>query len=193
MFKKALLILLVSLFTASVVSAATYKIDPVHSQVHFSVAHLVMFKVRGLFTEFDGSAEADPASQTLNSVKATITTNSIDTRIVKRDNHLRSEDFFATDRFPQMSFVSTKIVGSGSDITIHGDLTIRDQTREVVLKGQYLGSNKDGWGNEVAGFEATGKINRKDFGLTWNKVLETGGVTVGEEVEIGLEIQAKKQ
>lgn len=193
MLKKTMLIFLAVLFTASVVSAASYKIDPVHSQVHFSVAHLVMFKVRGLFTEFDGTAEADPATQTLQSINATISTSSIDTRIEKRDKHLRSEDFFAVDHFPQMTFVSKNIVGSGANITIHGDLTIRDQTREVVLKGQYLGSNKDGWGNQVAGFEATGKINRKDFGLTWNKVLETGGVTVGEEVEIGLEIQAKKQ
>lgn len=193
MFKKILSAVFAILLSATFVSAATYKVDPVHSQLHFSVAHLVMFKVRGLFTDFSGTVEADPASQTLQSIRATITTSSIDTRIEKRDKHLRSEDFFAVDRFPQMKFVSKKIVGNGTDITIHGDLTIRDQTREVVLKGQYLGSNKDGWGNEVAGFEATGKINRKDFGLTWNKVLETGGVTVGEEVELGLEIQAIKQ
>lgn len=193
MLKKILFTLLIVLFTATVVSATSYKVDPVHSQVHFTVAHLVMFKVRGLFTDFSGTAEADSTSQTLQSINATVTTSSIDTRIEKRDKHLRSEDFFAAERFPQMSFVSKKIVGSGSDITIHGDLTIRDQTREIVLKGHYLGSNKDGWGNEVAGFEAKGKINRKDFGLTWNKVLETGGLTVGEEVEIGLEIQAIKQ
>lgn len=193
MLKKIMMIALATLLTASAVSAATYKVDPVHSQVHFSVAHLVMFKVRGVFTEFTGTAEADPATNSIQSVQASITTNSIDTRIEKRDNHLRSEDFFAAERFPQMSFVSKSITGNGPDITIVGDLTIRDQTKEVVLNGQYLGSNKDGWGNEVAGFEASGKINRKDFGLTWNKVLETGGMTVGEEVEIGLEIQAIKQ
>ena len=193
MLKKILLLATAILFTASVVSASIYKVDPVHSQVNFSVTHLMMFKVRGVFTEFSGTAEADNTAQTLRSVQATVTTNSIDTRIEKRDNHLRSEDFFAVERFPEMKFVSKKIVGSGSDITIHGDLTIRDQTREVVLKGQYLGSNKDGWGNEVAGFEAKGTINRKDFGLTWNKALETGGVTVGEEVELALEIQAIEQ
>lgn len=193
MLKKSLVLIAVLLFTASAVSAATYKVDPAHSQVHFTVAHLVMFKVRGAFTEFSGTAEADPASKTLQSVEATVSTSSVDTRIEKRDNHLRSEDFFAVDRFPQMTFVSTKVTGSGDNITIHGDLTIRDQTRDIVLQGRYLGSQKDGWGNEVAGFEASGKINRKDFGLTWNKVLEGGGLTVGEEVEIGLEIQAKKQ
>jgi polyisoprenoid-binding protein YceI len=193
MFKKTLLILLASLFIASVVSAATYQVDPAHSQVRFTVAHLVMFKVTGVFTEFSGTATADPESKTLQSITATIDTKSIDTRIEKRDNHLRSDDFFSADSFPQIKFVSKKIVGSGSDITIYGDLTIRDQTREITLKGSYLGSIQDGWGNQVAGFEAIGKINRKDFGLTWNKVLETGGLTVGEEVEIGLEIQAKKQ
>ncbi|HKJ05644.1 MAG TPA: YceI family protein [Geopsychrobacteraceae bacterium] len=193
MFKKILFSVVAVLFTASLVSAATYKVDPVHSQVHFTVAHLVIFKVSGVFTEFSGTAEADPTAQALQSVKATVSTTSIDTRIEKRDNHLRSDDFFASDKYPQMTFVSNKIVGSGNDITIYGDLTIRDKTKEITLKGRYLGSNKDGWGNEVAGFEAKGKINRKDFGLTWNKVLETGGVTVGEDVEIGLEIQAIRQ
>lgn len=193
MLKRILIAATAILFTASLASATTYKVDPVHSQVQFSVAHLVMFKVKGVFTEFSGTAEADTATKTLQSVQATVSTNSVDTRIEKRDNHLRSEDFFAVERFPEMSFVSKKIVGSGADITIHGDLTIRDQTHEVVLKGQYLGTNKDGWGNEVAGFEAKGMINRKDYGLTWNKVLETGGLTVGEEVEIALDIQAIKQ
>ena len=193
MLKKGFLSLLVVLLTASFVSAAQYKIDAVHSQVHFSVAHLVIFKVRGEFTEFSGVAEADPATQKLQSVEASISTASIDTRIEKRDNHLRSDDFFASERFPQMTFVSKKISGSGADITVQGTLTIRDQSRDVILKVAYLGSNKDGWGNEIAGFEATGTINRTDFGLTWNKVLETGGLTVGEEVTIGLEIQAVKQ
>ncbi|MDT8420457.1 MAG: YceI family protein [Desulfuromonadales bacterium] len=193
MLRKVFIPFVALLLTTSGVSAATYEVDPAHSQVHFTVAHLVVFKVRGAFTDFTGTAEADTAAQTLESVSATINTSSIDTRIEKRDNHLRSEDFFAVERFPQITFVSTRIIGSGSDITVYGNLTIRDQTREIMLKGSYLGSQKDGWGNQVAGFAATGKINRKDFGLTWNKVLEGGGLTVGEEVEIGLEIQAKKK
>jgi polyisoprenoid-binding protein YceI len=172
---------------------ASYKIDPVHSQVGFTVDHLMFFKVSGYFTEFSGTIEADPAAKTLTSTSASIQTTSVDTRIEKRDNHLRSADFFDVATYPEMTFVSKKVEGSGDAVTVHGDLTIRGTTRDVVLTGSFQGENKDPWGNVRVGFTAKGMINRKDFGLTWNKLLETGGVTVGDEVEISLQIQGIKQ
>ena len=173
--------------------AAIYKIDPAHSEVGFTVDHLMIFKVSGYFDDFVGSVEADPTTKTISTVATTIHTTSVDTRIEKRDTHLRSADFFDAVKHPEMKFVSTKIEGSGADIKVHGDLTIRGTTKAVVLSGAYLGENKDAWGNVRAGFAARTKINRSDFGLTWNKLLETGGITVGDEVEINLQIQGIQQ
>lgn len=193
MLKKILLLLVALLIAVSSSFAATYQIDPAHTQIHFTIPHLMVFKVRGNFNEFAGTVEADPASNALSSTQATVQMASIDTRNKKRDDHLRSADFFDVANYPEMTFVSKKVAGSGSDITVVGDLTIKGNTREVTLKGGFLGAATDPWGNQRAGFEATGKINRKDFGLTWNKALETGGVVVGEEVEIGLEVEAIMQ
>jgi len=192
MLKKSLITLFLVLFSVTGGFAATYQVDPVHSQVSFTVAHLVMFKVKGTFDKYAGEVVADPSSGTLESVKATIQTASIDTREQKRDDHLRSADFFDVANHPEMTFVSHEISGNGSDITVAGDLTIRGNTKPVVLTGKYLGEIKDAYGKTRAGFEASGKINRQDFGLTWNKALEAGGLVVGDEVEIGLEIQAVK-
>jgi len=172
--------------------STSYKIDPVHSEVGFTVEHLMFFKVRGYFTDFVGTLEADTNAKTLTATTATIKTTSVDTRIEKRDNHLRSPDFFDVAKFPEMSFVSNKIEGSGNNIKVSGDLTIRGITKPIVLQGAFLGENKDAWGNVRAGFVAQGKINRKDFGLVWNAILESGGVTVGDEVEINLQIEAIK-
>ncbi len=194
MFKKTLGIIFALLFTLAVsaASAATYTVDNVHSQVHFKVAHLVISTVRGEFTDYSATIDADPASKTLNSVQAVVKTASIDTRNQKRDDHLRSADFFDASNHPEMTFKSTKVVGNGDDITVYGDLTIRGNTRNVKLHGKFNGEVKDPWGNTKAGFEATGKINRQDFGLSWNKALDTGGLVVGDEVEIGLEIEAAR-
>jgi len=181
------------LMAAPAVLASSYTVDPVHSQVEFSVTHLVMFKVKGAFDQFQGVVEADPVGGTLNAVRASIQTASVDTREKKRDDHLRSADFFDVANHPEMTFVSKRIEGSGGDITVVGDLTIRGTTREVALKGKYLGEIKDAYGKTRAGFSANGKINRQDFGLTWNKTLETGGLVVGDEVEIALDIQAIKE
>jgi len=170
--------------------SATYQIDPSHTQVHFTVPHLMVFKVRGNFNDFAGTVEVDGAEKTLSAASAVIQTASIDTRNQKRDDHLRSADFFEAEKYPEISFVSKNVTGSGSDITVTGDLTIKGVTKEVTLSGGFLGAATDPWGNQRAGFEATGKINRGDFGLTWNKALETGGVVVGDEVEIGLEVEA---
>jgi len=190
MINRLFILLTVLFFTASSTFAATYQVDPAHTEINFTVPHLMAFKVRGNFNDFSGKVEVDGNKQTLTAVSATIKTASVDTRNQKRDDHLRSPDFFEVDKYPEISFVSKKIVGSGPDITVIGDLTIKGTTKEVTLKGEYLGSNTDPWGNQRAGFEASGKINRQDFGLTWNKALETGGVLVGEDVEIGLQVEA---
>lgn len=190
---KSIIFALAIVFAATqVAAAATYTVDNVHSQVHFKVAHLVIATVRGVFTDYTASIEADPAKKTVQNVEAVIQTASIDTRNQKRDDHLRSADFFDAANHPEMSFKSTRITGSGNDITVVGDLTIRGVTRPVELKGSFSGEARDPWGNTKAGFEATGKVNRQDFGLTWNKALETGGLLVGDEVEIGLEIEAAR-
>ncbi len=185
------IIAVVAAFTlsAQAAPAATYQVDPVHSQVEFTVDHLVIFKVSGNFSEYEGTIEADAAGKTLKSASATIKVASLDTREAKRDEHLRSADFFDAASHPTMTFVSKKVEGSGDNITVRGDLTIRGTTREVVLKGRFRGANTDPWGNVRAGFSASTVINRRDYGLNWNKALEAGGVVVGDEVTINLEIQ----
>ena len=190
MLKKMTLLAIALLLTVPSAFAASYQIDPVHTQIHFTVPHLVVFKVRGNFNDVVGSVEADAANNSLTGAKATIQVASISTRNQKRDDHLRSADFFDAGKYPEMAFVSKKVEGSGSSITVTGDLTIKGTTKEVVLKGGFLGATTDPWGNQRAGFEATGMINRKEFGLMWNKALETGGMVVGDKIEIGLEIEA---
>lgn len=181
------------IFTAHIAAAATYKIDQVHSQVEFSVDHLVVFKVNGAFNEYQGEIEADSTSKSLTSAKAEIKVASIDTREPKRDGHLLSADFFDAENHPLMTFASKRVEGSGENITVVGDLTIRGTTREVTLKGGFRGENTDPWGNVRAGFTASTQINRHDYGLSWNKALETGGFVVGDEVTIRLEVQGVRQ
>lgn len=176
-------------FSAQLALAAVYQVDPVHSQVAFSVDHLVVFKVSGAFKEYQGEIVADSAAKTLKSATAQIKVASIDTREPKRDDHLRSADFFDAEHHPEMTFVSKGIEGNGNNITVKGDLTIRGTTREVSLHGRFLGENTDPWGNVRAGFSASTVINRHDFGLSWNKALETGGFVVGDNVTINLDIQ----
>lgn len=189
MYKKLFSILATLIFVAQLAFAATYQVDPVHSQVEFSVNHLVVFKVSGAFNDYQGVIEADSASKVLTSAQADIKVASIDTREVKRDGHLLSADFFDAEHHPLMTFTSKRVEGSGDDITVVGDLTIRGTTKEVALKGSFRGENTDPWGNVRAGFSASTVINRHDFGLSWNKALETGGFVVGDEVTISLEIQ----
>lgn len=193
MIKKISLLAVIFLFSAQIVLAATYKVDPVHSQVEFIVDHLMVFKVTGAFNEYQGEIVAEPTTKSLQSATANIKVASIDTREPKRDNHLRSADFFDAENYPDMIFVSKKVEGQGSDIVVYGDLTIRGTTKEVMLKGSYRGENKDPWGNVRTGFSASTIINRHDFGLNWNKALETGGFVVGDQVTINLEIQGVKQ
>lgn len=184
-----IVVLFTALFLVPGVFAATYQVDAVHSQVHFTVPHLVFFKVRGEFLDYVGSVEVDD-NMKITAASATIKVASIDTREAKRDAHLRSADFFDAENHPEITFVTTRIESAGEEITAHGKLTIRGVTREVALKGRFLGQNTDPWGNARAGFEASATINRQDYGLTWNKALETGGVVVGDEVVIALEVEA---
>lgn len=193
MTKRLFISMLIVLFLAPLAFAAKYNVDVPHTQIHFSVAHLMVFKVRGNFTDFSGEIDIDTAGKTLTSASATINAASIDTRNKKRDDHLRSADFFDVKKFPEISFVSKSVSGSGDDITVVGDLTIKGITKEVTLKGSFAGALVGPWGNQRAGFTATGMVDRKDFGLLWNKALETGGVVVGDEITIGLEIEAIAQ
>jgi polyisoprenoid-binding protein YceI len=193
MLNKIFALAVALIFSSSAVFAATYQVDNVHSQVHFKVAHLMISSVRGEFNDYTATIDADPKTRTVNSLKATIKTASIDTKNKKRDDHLRSGDFFNVAEHAEMTFESIRVVGKGDDIAVYGKLTIRGTTKVIELKGKFSGEVKDPWGNTKAGFEATGMINRKDFGLTWNKTLETGGVVVGDQIEIGLEIEALKQ
>ncbi len=168
----------------------TYQIDKAHSEASFQVRHLLT-KVRGRFSDFEGSITLDEAQPERSSVFLTIQAASIDTNEPNRDTHLRSADFFAVDEFATLSFASTKVVPKGPDrYDVTGELIIRGVTRQVVVPVTHLGKASDPWGNERLGFEAEFAINRKDFGLFWNAALETGGFLVGDDVRVTLSVQA---
>jgi polyisoprenoid-binding protein YceI len=168
-----------------------WNIDTSHSGINFSVRHMVFAKVRGRFGSWRGALRLDPADLTRASVEVEIDAPSIDTGVADRDKHLRSADFFDVERFPTLRFKSAQVESAGGErYRVHGQLTIRDVTREVVLEVEYGGQAKDPWGNTRAAFTAKTSVNRGDFGLKWNQALETGGVLVGERIEIELEVQA---
>jgi polyisoprenoid-binding protein YceI len=167
-----------------------YNVDTSHSNVEFSIRHLVIAKVRGRFTRFAGSLELDPDDITRSKVTAEIEVASISTNEDKRDAHLRSADFFDVERFPLMTFASRRVEVVGPHLHVTGDLSIRGTTREVVLRVEQLGVVQDPYGNQRAAFSASTSIDRKDYGLHWNQVLEAGGVMVGDKVEINLDIEA---
>ena len=174
--------------------ATEYEIDAAHTQVGFKAKH-VTGKVPGRFTKFSGSFTYDAKNPKAWKAEATIDASSINTDNDKRDGHLKSPDFFDTAKFPEITFKSTKITDlKAGHAKLHGDLTMHGVTKPVVLDLEIGGVDKDPWGNENAGFSATGTINRKDFGIVWNKVLDSGGLLVGENVEISLEVSgtAKK-
>jgi polyisoprenoid-binding protein YceI len=174
-------------------TAQTYAIDKMHSEVTFQVRHLLT-KVRGRFTEFSGTVLFDRDHPERSSASLTIDASSIDTGTPDRDAHLRSDDFFAAGTYPTLTFTSSGVVKAGDDeFDVTGTLTIRGVAREVTLPVTYLGTAKDPWGNVRTGFETSITLNRRDFGLTWNAALETGGFLVGDEVRINLSIQAIAQ
>lgn len=189
------LVLLTALTVPALVFASSWQIDPEHSTIGFSIRHMMISNVKGVFERFTGVVSIDDKDIAKSTAKAVIETASINTRIEKRDEHLKSPDFFEVAKFPAMTFVSKKIVPSGKDrLKLVGDLTIRGITREVTLDVENLTEAvKDPWGNIRRGASASTKINRKDFGLTWNKAIETGGLLVGDEVTISIEVELIKK
>ena len=178
--------------TDTATTTTTWNIDTAHSVLEFSVKHMMFTTAKGRFADFSGTIAFDPQNVAGSSVEVTIDTASITTNTADRDAHLRSADFFDVESFPQATFRSTSVEGTGNELTIHGDLTIKDVTRPVSLKAEFQGTGVNPWGVEVAGFEATGKFSRKDFGLNWNQALESGGVLVSDEVKLNLDVQAAK-
>ena len=176
--------------TAIATMTTTYSIDKAHSEVSFQVRHLLT-KVRGRFSDFNGTIEFDVENPERSLVDVEIRAASIDTNERDRDAHLRSADFFDVEKIPVLTFRSTKIRRySDERFAVTGDLTIHGVTRSVSFEASLLGTAKDPWGNERIAFEAETTINRKDFGLTWNAALETGGFLVGDDVKISLSVQA---
>lgn len=186
--------LLIPFLTLAVsAQAATYKIDSSHSTVGFKVRHLAISSVPGKFGEFEGTFDFDPTKIEASKTDAKIKLASIDTTDKKRDEHLKGDDFFAVAKYPEMKFVSKEVTDvNGSTFKVTGDLTLHGVTKPVTLDVEYAGMATDPWGNERAGFSATTKIHRKDFGLAWSKVLETGALVVGDEVTVNLEIEGVK-
>ena len=173
----------------SALTPGTWTVDAGHSNVAFSVRHLMVAKVRGRFTDFAGTITvAEDALQ--SKVDAVVKMASVNTDDEGRDGHLRSDDFFATDQFPEMTLATTAISAKGSDYVLHANLTIKGVTRPVDFALEFDGVATDPWGNTKAGFTAEAEINRKEWGLEWNVALEAGGVLVGEKVKITLEIEA---
>ena len=176
-------------------TAATWDLDPAHTSVQFSVRHLMVSNVRGEFGKVSGTVQADEADPTRSKIEAEIDAASIDTRIEKRDTHLRSADFLDVAKYPKITFVSTKIEAAGAGhFKVSGDLTLHGVTRPVVLDVEGPTPEiKDPWGKTRAGAQATTKINRKDFGINWNQALDAGGVAVGDELTITIDVEATKR
>ena len=169
---------------------SNYTIDKAHSEVTFQVRHLVT-KVRGHFTDFSGTIQFDEAQPEKSAIAFSVNAASIDTAAADRDAHLRSEDFFAADKHPSITFTSSKVTKkSGEQFTVEGTLTIRNTAKVLAVPVSFLGAAKDPWGNARVGFEGDITVNRKDFGLNWNAALETGGFLVGDEVKISVSLQA---
>ncbi len=176
---------------AAIPQAAVWKIDPAHSAAEFKVRHMMISNVKGNFGGIEGTLTLNEADVAKSAVEATIDATSLNTRDAQRDAHLKSADFLDVEKFPKFSFKSTQISrGDEGELKVAGDLTIHGVTRNVVFAVESLSQPaKDPWGNTRVGLSATTKINRKDFGLTWNAALETGGVLVGDEVTISLDVQ----
>lgn len=171
-----------------------WQMDKAHSDVHFSIRHMMISTVRGRFEEFGGTFEVNEADPTQSKIEMVIQAASINTKEPQRDNHLRSADFLDVEKYPTITFNSTRIEKiDDTHGRVFGDLTIKDITKEVVLDVEYFGQAKSPYGVISAGFEATTKINRKDWDLTWNVALETGGMLVGDELKIEIELELMKQ
>lgn len=168
-------------------------IDPAHTNVEFSAKHLMITTVRGRISDVEGTIIADEQNPANSKVDVTLKAATIDTRIEQRDQHLRSADFLDVENFPTITFRSKRIDGSREEFKLYGDLTIRGTTREIVLDVTFEGKQKDPWGGERVGFTAKGKLDRREFGLTWNQALEAGGVVVGNEIRVTIDIEAVRE
>ncbi len=191
---RSTLFLIAALAVSDRAFAASYWIDNDHTSIGFSVKHLEVFNVKGIFGDFSGYFDFDEKTAALTRATVGITAETVDTGVAKRDEVLRSRDFFYVEKYPEITFnlKSSRTVGN-KQIHVVGDLTIRRITKEITLDGEFLGVVTDNVGNERAGFTAHGAIRRGDFGMTWNQPLATGGVLVGEEVKILLEIEGIKK
>jgi len=169
----------------STLPAGTFAIDASHSRVGFSARHAMVTKVRGSFNDYSGSAAVANGAATIS---IEINAASIDTRSADRDGHLQSPDFFDVATFPKITFTSTSVKDGGAGIVVEGNLTIKDVTKPLTIEFEYTGTAKDPFGNDRFGFEGEAEINRKDFGLTWNAALETGGILVSENIKLEFEI-----
>mgnify|MGYP002777129158 CR=1 FL=1 len=171
----------------------TYKIDASHSDILFKVKHLMITTVTGSFKVFDATLTADKEDFSDAQISFTADVNSLDTRSEQRDAHLKSNDFFNAEQFPELKFTSTSFTKNGDGYILKGDLTIRDVTKSIELKADYNGAMVDPWGQSKIGFEAEGTIKRKEFGLNWDAVTEAGGVVVSDDVKLQLNVQFVKQ
>lgn len=182
---KVLKLGLLSVVVASSLFAGTYNVDASHSNVGFKIKHMMISNVKGQFDTFSGVIEYDEKSKTFKAIDGKVTTTSINTANEKRDNHLRSADLFDVAKYPEMTYTLSKLEGDKA----YGTLTMKGISKEVVFELENNGVIKDPWGNQRVGLALSGKINRKDFGITWNQVLEAGGVAVGEEVKLDIELE----
>jgi len=171
---------------------ARWNLDPEHSTIEFRVTHMVVSKTTGRFTDYAGFVDMDAETGTVMAIEATIEAGSVNTNHEKRDAHLRNADFLDVKQYPTMTFKMKSYKKTAESFAAVGDFTLHGVTKEVILVGRYNGATKDPWGNTRAGFSAEGKLNRKDFGLVWNKTLDSGGLVVGDEVQIRLDIECIK-
>ncbi|CAN5532181.1 YceI family protein [soil metagenome] len=174
-------------------TATKWAVDPMHSEVQFKVKHLVISTVSGFFKSFEGSVETESEDFENAQVAFSLDVNSIDTNQEQRDTHLKSADFFDAEKYPKITFKSTSFTKNGDDYELKGDLTIKDITKPITLAVEYGGSAGDFYGNTKAGFEITGKVNRKEFGLTWDGITEAGSIVVGEDIKLNINVQFTKQ
>jgi polyisoprenoid-binding protein YceI len=184
-----ILALALGMVAPPVVSAATWKIDTSHSNVGFKVRHFFS-KVPGTFTQWEGTVVFDRENPVATEVQVTIDASSIDTGNEKRDTHLRGEDFFWTEEHPELTFQSSRVEETADGYRLHGLLGMRGVENPVVLNAKFLGAGPDGWGGTRAGFVATTTVNRKDWGINWNKALDQGGTVLSDDVEITIDLEA---
>lgn len=187
-FKLTALLLIFS----SCAFAAKFDLDPAHTNIRFSAPHLMISKVKGRFDKFSGSFDFDEKTMKLDNINVTVKTESVNTNEKDRDKHLRSPEFFDVAKYPDMTFVGTKVIyDKDKPNKVEGDLTIRGITKKTTFDLDYHGAVTDAWGNRIVSFEAEAKVNRKDFGMVWNKAIDKGGWTVGDEIKIEIDGEAK--